>query len=112
MLSGELENLLKESKLRPSDEKLQPDRIDKNSILHGGSSVLQVTKSENSIVPVALDNAALVYVTKTGFETLQSSLVRRKIFPSAKDFFGSKEALHFIMLMLQDFDLQNKIKMD
>ena len=102
MLSGESTPLLKESiKLRPSGEKLQPDGFDKNSILHGGTSALQVTKPENPIVPIAPDNGALAYVTKTGFETSQGSLVRMMIFSSERVSVGNKEALLFILFLLQ-----------
>ncbi|KAG2734302.1 hypothetical protein G9P44_002308 [Scheffersomyces stipitis] len=102
MLSGESTPLLKESiKLRPSGEKLQPDGFDKNSILHGGTSALQVTKPENPIVPIAPDSGALAYVTKTGFETSQGSLVRMMIFSSERVSVGNKEALLFILFLLQ-----------
>ena len=72
MLSGESTPLLKESiKLRPADEQLQPEGFDKNSILHGGTMALQVTKPESPIVPVAPDNGAFAVVTKLGLKHLK-----------------------------------------
>ncbi|EGW33133.1 P-type ATPase [Spathaspora passalidarum NRRL Y-27907] len=101
MLSGESTPLLKESiKLRPSDDNLQPEGFDKNSILHGGTMALQVTKPENSVIPVAPDNGALAVVTKTGFETSQGSLVRMMIFSSERVSVGNKEAFFFILFLL------------
>ena len=44
MLSGESTPLLKESiKLRPSEDNLQLDGVDKIAVLHGGTKALQVT---------------------------------------------------------------------
>ena len=101
MLSGESTPLLKESiKLRPADEQLQPEGFDKNSILHGGTMALQVTKPESPIVPVAPDNGAFAVVTKTGFETSQGSLVRMMIFSSERVSVGNKEAFFFILFLL------------
>lgn len=101
MLSGESTPLLKESiKLRPSDEFLLPEGLDKNSLLHGGTMALQVTKPENPQVPLAPDNGALAYVCKTGFETSQGSLVRMMIFSSERVSVGNKEALFFILFLL------------
>lgn len=101
MLSGESTPLLKESiKLRPADEFLQPDGLDKNSLLHGGTMALQVTKADNSVVPTAPDNGALAYVCKTGFETSQGSLVRMMIFSSERVSVGNKEAFFFILFLL------------
>ena len=105
MLSGEYTPLFKESiKLRPSAEKLQPEGLDKNSILHGGSFVLRVTKPENPIIPIAPDNGALAYVTKTGFETSQGCLVRRKILSTEQDTPGIIEVFLLILLILHDFE--------
>lgn len=101
MLSGESTPLLKESiKLRPAKEELQLDGLDKNSVLHGGTMVLQVTKSDTSDIPQAPDNGALAYVTKTGFETSQGSLVRMMIFTSERVSVGNKEAFLFILFLL------------
>lgn len=101
MLSGESTPLLKESiKLRPSDEFLLPESLDKNSLLHGGTMALQVSKPENPVVPIAPDNGALAYVCKTGFETSQGSLVRMMIFSSERVSVGNKEAFFFILFLL------------
>lgn len=101
MLSGESTPLLKESiKLRPSEEKIQLDGLDKNSILHGGTKVLQVTTPTDPIVPVAPDNGALAIVTKTGFETSQGSLVRVMIFSAERISVGNYESLFFILFLL------------
>lgn len=101
MLSGESTPLLKELvKLRASDEFLQPEGLDKNSLLHGGTMALQVTKPEDPIFPLAPDNGALAYVCKTGFETSQGSLVRMMIFSSERVSVGNKEAFFFILFLL------------
>lgn len=102
MLSGESTPLLKESiKLRPHDDLLQADGVDKNAILHGGTKALQVTAPEsNSIVPVSPDQGALAVVTKTGFETSQGSLVRVMIYSAERVSVGNKEALYFILFLL------------
>lgn len=101
MLSGESTPLLKEStKLRPKEEHIQPEGLDKNSLLHGGTMALQVTPPTDSIIPVAPDNGALAYVIKTGFETSQGSLVRMMIFSSERISVGNKEAFFFILFLL------------
>ncbi|WPK23281.1 hypothetical protein PUMCH_000516 [Australozyma saopauloensis] len=101
MLSGESTPLLKESiKLRPSEEFFQPDGFDKNSLLHGGTVALQVTAPVNPALPVAPDHGALAYVTKTGFETSQGSLVRMMIFSSERVSVDNKEAFFFILFLL------------
>lgn len=101
MLSGESTPLLKESiKLRPGEEFFQPEGLDKNSLLHGGTMALQVTKPEKSIIPDAPDDGALAYVCKTGFETSQGSLVRMMIFSSERVSVGNKEAFMFILFLL------------
>ena len=44
MLSGESTPLLKESiQLRPGDDLIEPDGLDKNAFVHGGTKVLQIT---------------------------------------------------------------------
>lgn len=101
MLSGESTPLLKESvKLRPAKDYFQPEGMDKNSLLHGGTVALQVTAPQNSVVPVAPDNGALAYVSKTGFETSQGSLVRMMIFSSERVSVDNKEAFLFILFLL------------
>lgn len=102
MLSGELTPLLKESiRLRPAEDRLDVEAFDKNSLLHGGTMALQVTKPEaTGAVPAAPDNGALAYVVKTGFETSQGSLVRMMIFSSERVSVGNKEAFFFILFLL------------
>lgn len=101
MLSGESTPLLKESiQLRPGDEFLLPEGLDKNSLLYGGTMALQVTAPTNSDLPSAPDNGALAYVCKTGFETAQGSLVRMMIFSSERVSVGNKEAFFFILFLL------------
>lgn len=101
MLSGESTPLLKESiKLRPGEEHIQPESFDKNSLLHGGTMALQVTKPENPTIPNAPDNGAHAFVIKTGFETSQGSLVRMMIFSSERVSVGNKEAFFFILFLL------------
>lgn len=86
MLSGESTPLLKESiKLRPHDDLLDLEGLDKNSVLHGGTKALQVNASEKlSSIPAPPDDGALAVVTKTGFETSQGSLVRVMIYSAER----------------------------
>lgn len=101
MLSGESTPLLKESiKLRPRDDLVDLDGLDKNAVLHGGTMALQVTKPEDSIISPAPDGGALAIVTKTGFETSQGSLVRMMIFNSERVSVDNKEAFFFILFLL------------
>lgn len=101
MLSGESTPLLKESiKLRPEEDTLQAEGVDKNSILHGGTMCLQVTPPTDASVSAAPDNGALALVTKTGFETSQGSLVRVMIFSSERMSVANKEAFLFILFLL------------
>lgn len=101
MLSGESTPLLKESiQLRPSNEELNIASLDKNSLLFGGTKVLQVTAPKNAHVPAAPDGGALAVVTKTGFETSQGSLVRVMIFSTERVGAGNKEAYFFILFLL------------
>ncbi|SCU88127.1 LAMI_0D08878g1_1 [Lachancea mirantina] len=102
MLSGESTPLLKEPiKLRPSEDTLQLEGLDKNAVLHGGTKALQVTMAENpSYVPNPPDEGALAVVVKTGFETSQGSLVRVMIFSAERISAGNQEALFFILFLL------------
>jgi cation-transporting ATPase 13A1 len=101
MLSGESTPLLKESiETRENDSTFEPDNLDKNSLLHGGTSCLQVTVPEKPIIPLAPDNGTLALVTKTGFETTQGSLVRVMIFSSERMSVANKEAFLFILFLL------------
>lgn len=101
MLTGESTPLLKELvKLRPSTDKFEPEGLDKNSLLHGGTMALQVTLPTDSMLTRAPDNGALAYVCKTGFETSQGSLVRMMIFSSERVSVSNKEAFYFILFLL------------
>ncbi|PHH56125.1 Manganese-transporting ATPase 13A1 [Ceratocystis fimbriata CBS 114723] len=109
MLSGESTPLLKDSVLlRPHDANLDPEGLDKNAFLWGGTKVLQITHANAdegapklpSGVPRAPDNGALAVVTKTGFETSQGSLVRTMIFSTEHVSANNAEALWFILFLL------------
>jgi cation-transporting ATPase 13A1 len=109
MLSGESTPLLKDSiQLRPGDDMLDPDGLDKNSFVHGGTKVLQTThpslgegsEAQKSGVPTPPDNGALGVVVKTGFETSQGSLVRTMIYSTERVSANNAEALLFILFLL------------
>lgn len=109
MLSGESTPLLKDSiQLRPADAPLDPDGLDKNAFLWGGTKVLQVTHGSPdqeklalaSRVPPAPDNGAMAVVVKTGFETSQGSLVRTMIYSTEPVSANNFEALLFILFLL------------
>ncbi|KAL2066314.1 hypothetical protein VTL71DRAFT_2385 [Oculimacula yallundae] len=109
MLSGESTPLLKDSvQLRPSDARLEPEGLDKNSFLYGGTKVLQITHGNSdeerpklvSGVPAPPDNGAMAIVVKTGFETSQGSLVRTMIYSTERVSANNAEALLFILFLL------------
>ncbi|KIW77039.1 hypothetical protein Z517_09485 [Fonsecaea pedrosoi CBS 271.37] len=113
MLSGESTPLLKESiLLRPADATIEPEGLDKNAFLWGGTKVLQITHpaaSEEapeavpqlrSGVPPPPDNGAMAVVLKTGFETSQGSLVRTMIYSTERVSANNAEALIFILFLL------------
>ena len=113
MLSGESTPLLKDSvQLRPRDAPIEPEGIDKNAFLYGGTKVLQITHgiaSENapetvptlaSRVKTPPDNGAMAIVVKTGFETSQGSLVRTMIYSTERVTANNVEALLFILFLL------------
>ncbi|KAI1918620.1 putative cation-transporting ATPase 1 [Ophidiomyces ophidiicola] len=111
MLSGESTPLLKDSiQLRPGNERIDPDGLDKNSFLYGGTKVLQVTqpkaildgKVDDSISRIGAppDDGALGVVVKTGFETSQGSLVRTMIYSTEPVSANNVEALLFILFLL------------
>lgn len=103
MLSGESTPLLKDSiQLRPADNLIEPDGLDKNAFVHGGTKVLQVTHpiastegSEKNLagVPAPPDSGALGVVVKTGFETSQGNLVRTMIYSTERVSANNVEAL-------------------
>ncbi|KIW41344.1 uncharacterized protein PV06_06911 [Exophiala oligosperma] len=113
MLSGESTPLLKESvMLRPGDAPIEPEGLDKNALLWGGTKVLQITHpaaSEDapdsvpivkSGVPAPPDKGAMGVVLKTGFETNQGSLVRTMIYSTERVSANNAEALWFILFLL------------
>ena len=113
MLSGESTPLLKDSiQLRPGDESIDPEGMDKNAFLWGGTKVLQVSHGNASeeapeTVPTIAsgvesppDEGALAIVVKTGFETSQGSLVRTMIFSTERVSADNAEALLFILFLL------------
>ncbi|KAI9833930.1 MAG: hypothetical protein M1819_003439 [Sarea resinae] len=113
MLSGESTPLLKESvQLRPGDACIEPEGLDKNSFLYGGTKVLQVSHSSASqdapeTVPTLVsgvkpppDKGAIAIVVKTGFETSQGSLVRTMIYSTERVSANNAEALFFILFLL------------
>lgn len=110
MLSGESTPLLKDSiQLRPADNLIEPDGLDKNAFVHGGTKVLQVTHpiastegSEKNLagVPAPPDSGALGVVVKTGFETSQGNLVRTMIYSTERVSANNVEALLFILFLL------------
>lgn len=113
MLSGESTPLLKDSvQLRPSDAPIEPEGLDKNAFLYGGTKVLQVTHGNASedapeVIPTLSsgvkpppDNGAMAIVVKTGFETSQGSLVRTMIYSTERVSANNVEALLFILFLL------------
>ena len=109
MLSGESTPLLKDSiQLRPADTPLDPEGLDKNAFLWGGTKVLQITHGNPdqerpklaSGVPTPPDNGAMAIIMKTGFETSQGSLVRTMIYSTERVSANNFEALLFILFLL------------
>ncbi|KZF23336.1 cation transporting ATPase [Xylona heveae TC161] len=113
MLSGESTPLLKDSvALRPGDAEIEPEGLDKNAFLFGGTKVLQithgnVTEGSSEATPTlpsgiksAPDNGALAVVIKTGFETSQGTLVRTMIYSTERVSANNLEALFFILFLL------------
>ncbi|RPA73823.1 hypothetical protein BJ508DRAFT_418902 [Ascobolus immersus RN42] len=113
MLSGESTPLLKESiALRPGSAEFDVEGVDKNSLLFGGTKILQVTNTsansgentdtiaQKSHVRPPPDNGALAIVTRTGFETSQGSLVRTMIYSTERVSANNAEALLFILFLL------------
>lgn len=112
MLSGESTPVLKDSiQLRPGDTRIEPEGLDKNAFLWGGTKVLQVqhgTASEDAAealtqvssgVPPPPDKGAMAIVIKTGFETNQGALVRTMIYSTERVSANNVEALLFILFL-------------
>lgn len=113
MLSGESTPLLKDSvQLRPGEAQIEPEGLDKNAFLYGGTKVLQIThgvvsEEASDTVPVLVsgvdpppDNGAMAVIVKTGFETSQGSLVRTMIYSTERVSANNVEALLFILFLL------------
>jgi manganese-transporting P-type ATPase len=101
MLSGESTPLLKESvALRPENETLDTAGLDKNSLLYGGTKVLQTTPPTEGHELQAPDDGVLAVVTRTGFETSQGSLVRTMIYSTERVSANNFESLLFILFLL------------
>ncbi|KAM5491138.1 putative cation-transporting ATPase 1 [Microsporum audouinii] len=112
MLSGESTPLLKDSiQLRPANDRIEPEGLDKNSFLYGGTKVLQITHPNSQAgsdsaykplngAPTAPDNGALGIVIRTGFETSQGSLVRTMIYSTEPVSANNVEAFMFILFLL------------
>ncbi|KAF2752862.1 P-type ATPase [Pseudovirgaria hyperparasitica] len=113
MLSGESTPVLKDSiQLRPGEARIEPEGLDKNAFLYGGTKVLQITHGTTSEdapdvipqlssgVPPPPDKGAIAIVVKTGFETSQGSLVRTMIYSTERVSANNIEALFFILFLL------------
>ena len=109
MLTGESTPVLKDSiQLRPGDARIEPEGLDKNALLSGGTKVLQVnhtethgeSNSEVSNLPPPPDKGAIGVVVKTGFETSQGNLVRTMLFSTERVSANNVEALLFILFLL------------
>ncbi|KAK4050538.1 putative cation-transporting ATPase 1 [Microbotryomycetes sp. JL221] len=101
MLSGESTPLLKESiELRPGQDKLDIDGADRNSVLFGGTKVLQATGIDPKDKLAAPDGGCLAIVLRTGFGTSQGQLVRTMIFSSETASANNLEAFLFIAFLL------------
>ncbi|KAL8291698.1 hypothetical protein RQP46_001956 [Phenoliferia psychrophenolica] len=101
MLSGESTPLLKESvELRPKDDKLDIDGVDRNSILFGGTKVLQSTGVDPKDKLAAPDGGCLAVVLRTGFGTSQGQLIRTMIFSTETVTANNVESFLFIAFLL------------
>ncbi|CAG8572133.1 36875_t:CDS:10, partial [Racocetra persica] len=65
--------------LRDGNDELDMNGMDKNSMLFGGTKVLQVTPPQEDILS-APDNGCIAYVIRTGFGTAQGKLVRTMVY--------------------------------
>ncbi|KAG4300765.1 hypothetical protein PCK1_002842, partial [Pneumocystis canis] len=101
MLSGESTPLLKENiSLRDPESIFDINDIDKNSLLFGGTKILQISSSTDSKIPLAPDKGAIAVVTKTGFETQQGNLVRTMLYSTERISANNIESLFFILFLL------------
>jgi cation-transporting ATPase 13A1 len=103
MLSGESTPLLKESiELRPSNEKLDMAATDRNSVLFGGTKVLQanVPETYESDIPTPPTGGCLALVLRTGFGSSQGQLIRTMIFSTERVSANNLESFLFIAFLL------------
>lgn len=101
MLSGESTPLLKESvDLRPGEDRLDLDGLDKNSILFGGTKVLQTTGIDKDDKIAPPDGGCLAIVLRTGFGTSQGQLIRTMIFSTENVSANNLESFLFIAFLL------------
>lgn len=103
MLSGESTPLLKESiDLRPSTEPLDLAGADRNSVLFGGTKVLQANPPEfpHPTIPSAPDGGCLALVLRTGFGSSQGQLIRTMIFSTERVSANNLESFLFIAFLL------------
>lgn len=103
MLSGESTPLLKESiELRPSSDKLDMAATDRNSVLFGGTKVLQANAPDTSTssLPTPPDGGCLAMVLKTGFGSSQGQLIRTMIFSTERVSANNLESFLFIAFLL------------
>lgn len=104
MLSGESTPLLKESiELRPKTDKLDIAGADRNSVLFGGTKVLQATTPSipaGSDISAPPDDGCLALVLKTGFGTSQGQLIRTMIFSTERVSANNLESFLFIAFLL------------
>lgn len=107
MLSGESTPLLKESiELKEGSERLDVNGVDRNSVVFGGTKVLQSTApaSDSTYAKeglVAPDGGALACVLRTGFGTSQGQLIRLMVFTNeGRVTAGNIEAFLFIGFLL------------
>ncbi|PWN18493.1 putative SPF1-P-type ATPase [Microstroma glucosiphilum] len=110
MLSGESTPLLKESiELREGSDKLDVNGTDRNSVVFGGTKVLQTTSAgaaeyssvytQEGMVPP--DGGAIGLVLRTGFGTSQGQLIRLMVFTNeGRVTAGNIEAFLFIGFLL------------
>ncbi|EJT96565.1 hypothetical protein DACRYDRAFT_25648 [Dacryopinax primogenitus] len=97
MLSGESTPLLKESiELREGTEKLDMNGADRNSVLWGGTRVLQARPGEGA----AEDGGCTAEVLRTGFGTTQGQLIRTMIFSTERVSANNLESFLFIGFLL------------
>ena len=98
MLSGETTPLLKESiELWEADARPDVDGAHKNTVLFGGTKVLQSSPGEPACTP---DGGCLAVVLRTGFGTAQGQLVRTMLFSTERVSANNLESFLFIGFLL------------